>query len=619
MNILIVGNVVKDVYLDLDSHTESLETDNNGTDWLNLSFDATEHHFKERTSNYGGAAISLEVLQKMGLPAMIADSDFHFEETGPAPTSTAENHRYILTSKHGTTYFTPSVAMPSTFTTPTTPVDYIFIDRSANLSESATDRINGYLNFSHDTKLILYVKDPTDTRFAGLIRHANLIFLEKPTPKPGSPEPPFRRSRSIFANFPEDRIITISESGLGYGPIHESLSISRINTLTHLSAYSIIAATILAGFILGKTVEYSLKMARVNVENSTLSSTLTYPDLEDLVLHASRDDLEQIANDLMASGKGILAADESGGSIEKKFAALGIADTFENRHAYRDIFFSTPHIEDSLSGVILFDETARDHAVDGQTYPDFLSIRGIIPGIKVDQGLAPLEGTTETYTKGLEDLPVRLREYYGMGLRFAKWRAAFHITLSSTGEILTPTDAAIQENCRRLAEYAKDCQVFGLVPIVEPEVVYDGDYPLDACAAASSVVLDNIFEALKAYGVNLRACILKTNMVMAGKQYFEPSTPDEVGRATAKILVEHVPAELAGIVFLSGGQTPEQATENLAAILKNGPFPWPITFSFARALQDPALYAWNGDNDNRLAASQAFLNRLQANIDVLRQ
>jgi fructose-bisphosphate aldolase class I len=254
---------------------------------------------------------------------------------------------------------------------------------------------------------------------------------------------------------------------------------------------------------------------------------------------------------------------------------------------------------------------------NGEAIPEFLTDSLIIPGIKVDQGLEPLNDT-ESYTKGLDGLKTRLREYYQMGLRFAKWRAAFSISLSPDGAILTPSDDAINENCRILAEYALNCQSAGLVPIVEPEVVYDGKYEISDCAATTSKILDQLFATLKDFNVNLKACILKTNMVLAGKQNEVQSTPEEVGIATAKVLKSHVPPELAGLVFLSGGQTPEQATDNLQAIIKNGPFPWPITFSYARAIQDPALYAWKGDSENIDAAKKAFEERLIANTNALK-
>lgn len=618
MHILVVGNVLKDVYLNLDSRTENFEQDNSGVEWLDFGFNASEHHYFGRMSSFAGAAISLEVLQKMGLSADISDTTFHFDENGPVLSGPASTYRYILTSDTGVSYMVPSVEQKTAFTTPTETVDYLYVDRSACLTPSTIDRITAYLEYSKKTRLVLYLKDLTVEKLGSLVKQADLVFLED--------------GKGTLENYPEEKIVRISEQYLRYMDYTEKIAVGRIDRLTHLSAYSIISATVLGGFILGRTVEYSLRMARINVENATLDSTLGLEELENIAESTSESNLEMIAATLMAKGKGILAMDESGGSIKKKFESLGIADTFENRHDYRKILLSTPGIESYLNGVILFDETARDVMDDGQTVPSYLISRGIVPGIKVDEGLAPLidlrevgveARPEETYTKGLTDLQTRLREYYQMGLRFAKWRAAFEIRLSKDGTILTPTNAAIVENCRILAEYASYCQSAGLVPIVEPEVVYDGAYSIEYCSRVTGRVLDELFKALKRRGVNLKACILKCNMIISGKRYKGNTagggfTPEEVGRATSRLLFEYVPAELAGVVFLSGGQGVEQATENLAAIMRRGPYPWPVSFSFSRALQNPALEAWNGDNRNEELAKVALAERLLENCRVIK-
>lgn len=604
MNILIVGNILKDVYLNLDSRTEAFEQDKHHVNWLNLSFNASEHRYFNRHSSFGGAAITLQVLEKLGLTATVTGSDFRYIEHDAADAhdmNTARSHRYILISDDGVSYITPSNFEPTIFIPSTTEPDYIYLDRSAFIIEENAQQISSYLDAHPHTNLIVYQKDDTNPHLNQLISRAALIFTEKTT--------------TDMSRF--DKTIFLSEHDISYKNITEPITIERIDKLTHLSAYSIASATVLGSFLLGLTVENSLKMARANVESANLDSVLTLDELNAIVASPS-ESLDLIAASLVAPHKGVLAADESGGSIKKKFAELNIEDTFEHRHDYRNIFFSTPDIENYTSGIILFDETARDFADNGQHIPDYLISRRIIPGIKVDQGLEPLpDHSEETYTKGLADLPQRLREYYGMGLRFAKWRAAFNLTLDDHGNILTPTDHAITENCRILAEYARDCQSAGLVPIVEPELVYDGNYPLTQSVEVTGHILDILFKTLESFGVNLRACILKCNMVLAGKRYHTQSTPEEVGKATAEVLKNHVPSELAGIVFLSGGQTPEQATNNLASVIKNGPFPWPVTFSFARALQDPALYAWKGDHANAEAAKEAFLARLKANSEAL--
>ena len=604
MHILIVGNILKNVYLNLDSRTENFETDKNSTSWLNLGFNSSAHYFFNRHSSFGGATISMEVFQKMGLESKISGSRFELFQDDVENSIPAADYRYILVADNGVSYLLPTNPRETSFSAPEQPVDYIYVDRSANLSKLAASRVSAYLDDHPNTKLILYFKNFENIHLNSLENLATLIFAEK------NPHT-LTKARSL----PEEKTIYISEDRLTYHDVATPITTERIDKLTHLSAFSIAAATVIGGFIIGESVENSLEYARTNLENSTLDSTLSLDELKNLA--HQHEDLNLIAASLFYPGKGILAADESGGSIKKKFAELNIPDTFENRHDYRNIFFTTPDIEEYLSGVILFDETARDYADNGQTYIDYLTSKRIIPGIKVDEGLEKFPDSEETYTKGIENLSQKLREYHEMGLRFAKWRAAFSLTLDQDGKILTPSDFAIEENCRILAEYATKCQSAGIVPIVEPELVYDGNYSLDQSAEATSRVLDTLMKTLQNFGVNLRACVLKVNMVIAGKQYGTLSTPEEVGRATAEILKNHVPAELAGIVFLSGGQTPEQATANLAAVLQNGPFPWPITFSFARALQDPALHAWAGNNDNVEAAKKVFQERLEENTKIL--
>ena len=606
MHILVVGNVLKDVYLNLDSRTENFERDGKGIEWTDLGFNASEHHYFNRMSSFGGAAITLEVLHKMGLKANISDKSFRYTDEGPVIKEPTAVYRYILVSDNGVSYVVPSEEQKTTFATLAEPVEYLYIDRSACLTSSEVNRIVAYLDHYKTAKMILYLKDFKTENISELIKRASVIFLEEN-------ENTNQFGKKILEEIAPEKIIGISEKCLSYLKFREMISVDRIDRLTHLSAYSIISSTILGGFILGKTVETSLRMAKINVENSNLNSTLSLEEIEKIASSTSESNLEMIAASLMVPGKGILAADESGGSMKKKLESLGIEDTAKNRHDYREILLSTPELEKSITGVILFDETARDTMEDGQSVPDYLISKGIVPGIKVDKGLIDAKDIPdalpeEKVTDGLEGLAGRMREYYQMGLRFAKWRAAFEIN---------PTTGVIKENCRILAEYAAISQSAGIVPIVEPEVVYDGDHDLEACERATGKVLDELFRALNRRGVNLKACILKCNMILAGKDFNEQSTPDEVGRATARVLRAHVPSKLAGIVFLSGGQTPEQATENLKAVSKRKPFPWGVTFSFSRALQGPALEAWNGDNGNRAAAWNALSDRLAANTDAL--
>jgi len=322
--------------------------------------------------------------------------------------------------------------------------------------------------------------------------------------------------------------------------------------------------------------------------------------------------LHEIARQLVANKKGILAADESTNTANKRFAALGIEQTEEMRRQYRQLLLSTPGIEEFLSGVILFAETIRQKDDQGVPFAQFLSAKGIIPGIKVDEGTLDFEGHPgEKITQGLDGLADRLKEYYVLGARFTKWRAVIAI-----GESI-PTQDALEENSRILAEYAFVSQVGGFVPIVEPEVLLDGGHTIEKAEEATTRTLQAVFAALEKEGVDLQGLILKSSMVLSGKECPEQAGAARVAGATIRTFQNSVPESVAGIVFLSGGQSPEQATENLGEIIKLGAQPWPLSFSFSRALQEPVLEAWRGNSANVEAAQQAFLKRLRLNKSAL--
>lgn len=318
--------------------------------------------------------------------------------------------------------------------------------------------------------------------------------------------------------------------------------------------------------------------------------------------------LHAIAQRLVAKGKGILAADESTNTANKRFAAVGIEQTEEMRRQYRQLLFSTPGIEEFLNGVILFDETIRQKTGSGVPFAQSLSEKGITPGIKVDEGTVDFEGHPgEKITKGLDGLAQRLKEYYAMGARFTKWRAVIAI-----GQGI-PSQDAIQENARILAEYAATSQAEGFVPIVEPEVLLDGDHPIERAEEVTTHTLRTVFDALHSKEVDVSGLILKSSMVLSGKDCSQQANAKQVAEATTRTLKHSVATEVAGIVFLSGGQSPQQATENLSEIIKLGQQPWPLTFSFSRALQEPVLETWRGNSANMEAAQQAFLKRLRLN------
>jgi fructose-bisphosphate aldolase, class I len=319
-------------------------------------------------------------------------------------------------------------------------------------------------------------------------------------------------------------------------------------------------------------------------------------------------ELERIAGQIVADGKGILAADESDGTIKKRFDSIGIESTAETRRQYRELLFTTEGAEEFIGGVILFDETIRQKASDGTPFSKLLESKGIVPGIKVDTGAKPLalaEG--ETITEGLDGLRERLAEYRELGARFAKWRAV--ITIGKD----IPSEYCIWANAHALARYATLCQESGLVPIVEPEVLMDGDHTIDRSFHVTSHTLHAVFTELRDQRVHPEGILLKPNMVLPGYESAEQVSDEEIARQTVRCFRRHVPAAVPGIVFLSGGQSEEEATRRLNAINAIGPHPWKVSFSYGRALQAAALKAWGGHEENVEAAQRAYFHRAKMN------
>jgi fructose-bisphosphate aldolase class I len=320
-------------------------------------------------------------------------------------------------------------------------------------------------------------------------------------------------------------------------------------------------------------------------------------------------DTVSTAKTLIADGKGILAADETPGTLTKRFEALGIHSTEQSRRAYRELLFTAPDAASSISGVIMQDETIRQKSSTGSPLAQGLASRGIVPGIKVDTGAKPLAlAPGETITEGLDGLRDRLAEYRGMGARFAKWRAVIHIADG------LPSGACVSANAHALARYAALCQEASLVPIVEPEVLMDGSHSIERCEEVTTMVLHAVFQALFEQRVALDAMLLKPNMVVAGKASSRPASVQEVATATLRCLLRTVPAAVPGIVFLSGGQSDRLATAHLNAINRlPGPKPWKLSFSYGRALQDAALAAWHGRDENVKASQEALSHRARCN------
>jgi fructose-bisphosphate aldolase class I len=319
-------------------------------------------------------------------------------------------------------------------------------------------------------------------------------------------------------------------------------------------------------------------------------------------------ELSKVAKQMVARGKGILAADESEKTVGKRFASINLENNETNRKAFREMLLTAPGESEYISGVILHDETIRQSLDDGRSFVSILQKEGILPGIKVDLGLVDMPSSpAEKLTKGLDGLDGRLKEYVALGAKFCKWRSV--ITISES----TPTDENIRQNAKDLAAYALVCQQNGLVPMVEPEVLIEGNHSIEQSESASEKILTALFEELKNAGVALEGAILKTSMIISGKDSGKKDSADEVGAATLRVFKKVLPKELAGEAFLSGGQGDVQATENLNAMNQAVDLPWPLTFSFARALQDAATKTWAGKKENLAAAQKVFLHRAKMN------
>lgn len=323
----------------------------------------------------------------------------------------------------------------------------------------------------------------------------------------------------------------------------------------------------------------------------------------------SIEQLAETAQAMVAPGKGIIAIDESTGTIAKRFAGVGIENSEENRRAYRELLLTTPNLSQHVSGAILFDETLRQSTRAGVPFAKFMADAGMIPGIKVDKGTQPLAGFPgEVVTEGLDGLRERLAEYYKLGARFAKWRAVINIS----DEI--PSGTCIEANMHALARYAALCQEQGLVPMVEPEVIMDGAHDIDECFEVTDVTLRSLFAALNEQGVMLEGTILKASMVLPGTLSHDKASVEEVAAATLQVLKATVPATLPGIVFLSGGQADEDATAHLDAMNRVGGLPWPLSFSYGRAMQSAALKLWSQDIVNNVGkAQETVFARARAN------
>jgi fructose-bisphosphate aldolase class I len=326
----------------------------------------------------------------------------------------------------------------------------------------------------------------------------------------------------------------------------------------------------------------------------------------------SIEELQATIKKIAIRGRGILAADESTPTCKKRFDSIGVESTEENRQAYRDMLFTTPDFEKYVAGVILFDETIRQNALDGTPFPKLLEGKGVVPGIKVDLGVKPLPfSPDESYTQGMDNLPERLQEYKELGARFAKWRAVIHISDDY------PTCASMTANAEGLANYAAVCQANGIVPIVEPELLINGNHTIERCSEATERMLHCVFDRLFHHNVILEGMILKPSMVISGADCPQQASVEEVAEGTLQVLRRTVPAAVPTINFLSGGQSDTVATAHLEAMNKSSiQKPWNLSFSYGRALQAPALSAWGGKKENVAEAQKKFIERCKANSEA---
>lgn len=611
--VLVVGSGLSDVYVNLDPRLNPFEFDEVGTPWLDLQFDERDYPYFQQTPVLGGAAVTLEALQQLGCSATLASGELAWRDGRVQKQRDAKlPTRFILCRNQRVAYLSPRERRVSAWRAPSVPVDWVLVDRSAELDEALVVQIQRFLGLANHTQLAVHLRPSAGPLAYQLAQMAQLVFVEDAATTKKLPQQvaklQIRPDRLCY--FAADSEASTAQC------VHLDWQLDKAGFVTHLTTYSVAAATFLASRLQEESVEVALLKARLNAERTRLDGSLSQSELTQAITEIEEEkvNVREIAACMVAPGKGILAADESGGSTAKHFAEFDIPDDVQHRRDYRNLLLSLPDLPDYINAVILFDETTRQLADNGQNFVDFLTSKGIIPGVKVDQGLENFPNSSEQFTKGLEGLPERMRAYFQQGLRFAKWRSLFVID----PEQQTPSDWAIEKVCADLAEYARICQAAGIVPIVEPEVLHDGSHTIETAAATQRRALKELFRQLERAGVDLPGVILKCSMVLAGSTAEHQSTPEEVGAATGEVLRECVPAEVAGVVFLSGGQGVERATENLRAVEACGPYPWPVTFSFARALQWPALETWRGDNANIAAAQEVYRQRLVANCQALK-
>ena len=625
--ILSIGNATKDNFLDIQN--QKIYKDELNDFHYDLTFDDSTLNYQKRAGVYGGTILSEKIFTAAHFKAFSSanpngTSHFKYDEINDDLID-----RFIVSHK-GKSFILTSNPRSTKWVSPAFPPDLIYI-ADANFSQNYLAEFKKYLRENPKIELVFNSADLSPELAHEFFIRANLVFVD------------FRKqnlSDLIDYSSYENAIDSLIRTGVRGVVIFDGSKIvagnkekiASIETNFELNSFyqnNIFQAAFVAeNFSNSSKLEENLQVA-VTIANKSDFNDILKPFYAHQILNHKNYELpvdalnnapdietrlHKTAVKLVMRPKGIFAADESGGNIHKKFETIGLEDTFENRRAYREMFFKTPDIENYLSGIILFEETTEQNTSEGINFVEYLKNRGILVGVKLDGGLQPLTGFEgETISLGLDSLIEKLQKYSKSGIDFAKWRVAFKID----EEKGTPSEAAIASNLRVLAQYAKACQNYGIVPIVEPEVVYSGKHTIKQCREVTEKILKKLFEELKMFKVDLKGTILKTNMVLAGSENEIQSSSREVARETVSVFKKIVPKELAGIVFLSGGQTATQATDNLQEITNLGPFDWGLTYSFARALQLPALQAWAGKPENVQQAQLLFLERVAANSHAL--
>ena len=625
-SILSIGNATKDIFLEIGD--EKIHKDEQNLFHYDLTFDDSTLEYQRKAGIFGGVILSEKIFQAAHLKSFSnvnprGLSNYNFDDPKinflDRYIISHQEQSFVLSNKPRKMQWVAPIFVPET----------IYV-ADANFSKNYLESFRNYLKNHPEITLIFSLNDFSTDLAREFFHRASLVFVDLNQPVL-SDIIDYSSVESAVKSFCDLGVRSIVFTRGKEIIVGNNEKIAQIETDFKLNSFyqsQIFRAAYIAEDFMSSDIEQNLKTAAVIAGESDFNNILK-PVFANQILKKKSDEysvevlrkdenllekMQKVAKDLVAKPKGIFAADESGGNIHKKFESLGIDDTAENRRKYREMFFTTPDIENYLSGVILFEETIEQSTSSGENFVDYLKSRGLLTGVKLDGGLQPLAGFDgETIAVGLDSLEEKLKKYSSRGLDFAKWRVAFTIDVEKD----YPSRAAIAANVQILARYAKLCQNYGIVPIVEPEVIFDGNHSAKDCRIATGRILLDLFDELKLFEVDLTATILKVNMVLAGKNFELPSSPREVASETVNVLKKCVPKELAGIVFLSGGQTVQQATDNLQAITNLGPFDWGVTYSYARALQEPAMKAWAGKDENVRVAQLAFMDRVSANSHAL--